>query len=275
MNIFDVMQSVDRRVIYVLLALVIAIPLLKPIPLPLTIAPETQQCFDFLNGLPDGGVLWIGGDYDSGSATELTPVGIAAAKLAFKKNMKIILYSMWNTGATQNHNWLKAVADEMGKQYGVDWVDIGWKAQASYVLRGMTDDIVTAAQGTDFEGNSLASLPLMQQVKALTPEYVDGILDLTTGSPGAATYLNYVIEPKGVPCTVAVTAVSSAQFMPNVRAGQYKGLTNGLSGAAEFEKLAGFPGKATAGIGAQAFSHALIILLIILGNIGYVVNRRG
>lgn len=275
MNFFDVLQSIDRRVIYILLALLIAIPLLKPIPLPLAISPETQQCYDFLNGLPDGGVLWVGGDYDSGSATELTPVGVAACRLAFKKNMKIILYSMWNTGAGQNHAWLEAVANEMGKVYGTDWVDLGWKAQAAYTLRGMTDDIATAAQGTDYKGTPLDSLPLMQQVKALTTEYVDGILDLTTGSPGGDTYLNYVIEPKGVPTTVAVTAVSSAQYMPRVRAGQYKGMTNGLAGAAEFEKLAGTPDEATAGIGAQAFAHALIILLIVLGNIGYVANRRG
>lgn len=275
MNFFDVLQSVDRRVIYILLALMIAVPLLKPVPLPLSIAPETQQAFDFVKGLPDGGVLWVGGDYDSGSATELTPVGKVVVSMAFEKNMKVILYSMWQTGQTQNHDWVAEIADAKGKVYGTDWVDIGWKAQANYALRGMTDDIATAALGVDYNNTPLTDLPLMQQVKALSPEYVSGVFDITTGTPGADTYLAFVIEPKKVPTALAVTAVSSAQYMPRVRSGQFKGMTNGLAGAAEFEKLAGMPGKATAGIGAQAFSHALIVLLIVLGNIGYVVNRRG
>lgn len=274
MNVFRVLQGIDRRLIYALLALTIIIPLVKPVPLPLAISPETQQMWDYVNALPNGGVIWIGGDYSAASATELTPPGQIVARLAFDKGMKIILYSMWQTGAVQNHGWLQAIAEEKGKVYGTDWVDLGWKPQSLMTLRGFTDDIVTAAGDADFNGAKLSGMPLIQTCKALRPEYVAGILDLSTGDPGATGYVSSVIEPVKMTMVVACTAVSAPGYMPYVRAGQFSGMSNGLSGAAELEKLAGTPGKATSGIGAQAFAHALVILLVVLGNIGYLAKRR-
>ncbi len=41
----------------------------------------------------------------------------------------------------------------------------------------------------------------------------------------------------------------------------------------KYEVLVGNPGSATAGMDAQSFSHALIILFIILGNLGYILTR--
>lgn len=274
MNVFGFLQGIDRRLIYALLALTIIIPLVKPVPLPMAISPETQDMWDYISGLPDGGVLWVGGDYSAASATELTPPGQICVRKAFEKGMKVILYSMWQTGAVQNHGWLKAIADEMGKQYGVDWVDLGWKPQSLMTLRGMTDDIITAAGDADFNGAKLADMPLIQTCKALKPEYVAGILDLSSGDPGATGYVSSVIEPVKLTMVVACTAVSSPGFMPYLRAGQFSGMSNGLSGAAELETLAKAPGKATSGIGAQAFAHALIILLVVAGNVGYLAKRR-
>jgi len=48
----------------------------------------------------------------------------------------------------------------------------------------------------------------------------------------------------------------------------------GMKGAAEYEVLIGHPGTATAGMDAQSFSHALIIVFIIVGNLGYIFTRK-
>lgn len=274
MNIFDRLQSIDKRILYVLLFFAIAFPLVNPVPLPMAIAPPTRAAYEWMKSLPDGGVLWVGGDYSASSIPELTPAGKAFVRMAFEKNMRVIHFTMWNTGANIMNAWLTDVAAEYNKQYGVDWVDIGYKPNATAILRHMTSNIIEAA-GTDFYGTPLADLPLMQEVLALSPEYVDGIVELSTGSPGSATYLTYVVEQKGIEMVVACTAVSAAGDMPYFLSGQFKGLLNGMAGAAELEKLSGHPDKASASLGAQSFAHALIILFIILGNIGYIVNRRG
>jgi hypothetical protein len=48
----------------------------------------------------------------------------------------------------------------------------------------------------------------------------------------------------------------------------------GLRGAAEYEALLGRRGVATAGMDAQSATHALIIVLILVGNVGYLASRR-
>jgi hypothetical protein len=56
--------------------------------------------------------------------------------------------------------------------------------------------------------------------------------------------------------------------------GQIKGAVIGLSGAAEYEVLAGVPGKATGAMDAQAMGHLLIVGLVLLGNIGFFFQKR-
>ena len=47
-----------------------------------------------------------------------------------------------------------------------------------------------------------------------------------------------------------------------------------MKGAAEYEILVDKPDMAVAGMAAQSFSHILIILFIIFGNIAYFADKR-
>jgi hypothetical protein len=59
-----------------------------------------------------------------------------------------------------------------------------------------------------------------------------------------------------------------------LRAHQIRGIIGGLQGASEYEALIGKPGSATLGMPAQSAAHGLIILLLVIGNLGYIVSRR-
>ncbi len=67
---------------------------------------------------------------------------------------------------------------------------------------------------------------------------------------------------------------------PFLQTGQLVGQLGGMKGGAEYEQLivdAGYyqkPGMASKAMSAIAYSHILIILLIVLGNIGYFVTRQ-
>ena len=50
MNFWTKMQGVDARIIYILMMVAIAIPLVKPIGLPMRIMPTTLQVFEFKIG---------------------------------------------------------------------------------------------------------------------------------------------------------------------------------------------------------------------------------
>jgi len=70
-----------------------------------------------------------------------------------------------------------------------------------------------------------------------------------------------------------MTAVAPGLY-PLLQTGQVNGLIGGLRGAAEYEKLVQFSGKATAGMDAQSATHFLIIVLIGLCNLFYVLTGR-
>ena len=57
-------------------------------------------------------------------------------------------------------------------------------------------------------------------------------------------------------------------------AGQIKGMLTGMKGAAEYEPLLDAKDFATRAAGSLSTSHLLIIVLIIIGNIGYISSRR-
>lgn len=271
---WDRLMSLDKRVIYLLVAIAIAVPLVKPLGLPLSTSTESETGFNAVDALKPGDVLWIGADYGPSSAPELDPMAIAIFRQALKKGVKVVIYAMWQDGVQMSKNWTEKVSKEVGAKEGVDWVNLGWKPNNPVTLRQMTDDLWGAAAGVDVNGTPLSQLPLMERVKKLDSSSVAFIFDLSTGSPGTADYLQYVSEPKKVPMSVGVTAVSAPGAMPYVKSGQYKGILSGMRGAAEYELLTKAPGSAIKGMDAQSLGHALIILLIIVGNVGYVLRKK-
>ena len=57
------------------------------------------------------------------------------------------------------------VLEEMGKEYGVDYVDAGFKPGGLAVILGMGRDIHKVYGNQDARGNALSALPMMRGVK--------------------------------------------------------------------------------------------------------------
>ena len=63
-------------------------------------------------------------------------------------------------------------------------------------------------------------------------------------------------------------------LFPFIQSGQMIGVLGGLSGAAEYEAILKYPGKATAGMSAQSIAHLIIVVFIVFGNVVYFLSRR-
>ncbi|MBC7238544.1 MAG: hypothetical protein H5T71_00375, partial [Chloroflexi bacterium] len=105
---------------------------------------------------------------------------------AFRKNLRIITYTMWQTQGTIGRNIIDKLLKEYKKEYGNDWVDLGFKPGGITNLRLMTSSLKEAAAGVDYQGKSLDEFPLTKEVKALDKPYVAFIIDFPAGTPGAA-----------------------------------------------------------------------------------------
>jgi len=48
----------------------------------------------------------------------------------------------------------------------------------------------------------------------------------------------------------------------------------GMTGAAEFERLTGKPGKAATYLLSQTFAHVVVMLFIVIGNVAFFRSRE-
>lgn len=268
------LSSLDVRWIYLIFLVALVIPLFKPLGLPMSISPEVRDFATTIDSLPPGSVVWIGADYSPGSAAENNPQLAAAFRHCMMKGAKVILLELWDQAPDIVRSVVDPIAKEMGKVYGVDYVNLGYKPGGGVAVLAMTRDIITASAGVDVSGRSLSEFPLMQQVTALQKNQVQLVISINTGSPGYADYLNYVTDPLGIPLLSCPTAGMLTGQMPFYRSKQIRGLLPGLAGAAQYEIWLKQPGNACRQMDAQSLGHVIILTFVALGNIGYFASRK-
>lgn len=266
--------SLDVRWIYLLFLVAVIIPMFKPMGLPMSITPEVRAFIDTMDSLSAGSVIWIGADYSPGSAAENNPQLAAAFRHAMEKDVKVIILSLWDQAPDLVQKVITPIAQSLGKEYGVDYVNLGFKPGQGVILRAFARDIATPSGGVDYAGTRLETMPLTQQVTALNAEQISAVISINTGSPGYGDYLNYITDPMGITFLSCPTAGMITGQMPFLRSKQIRGMLPGLAGAAQYEVDKKAPGLAAAQMDAQSLGHLVILLFVILGNLGYMSTRK-
>jgi len=267
-------SEINPRIIYLVMACALIIPVLQPIGLPIVVDEETTKpVFDWIENSKPGEIVFFDVSYGGGSNAELSPQLEAWFYHCMQKGLKAVGVAQWETGAMIAGDLLKRVAaaaeaDGYSAEYGVDWVFIGYK---SMIWREMREDLWKTCGNTDFYGNNFEDLPLMQKVRQWTAETSKAFIIFEAGSPGVGTYL---VNWADCDIYVGCVAVNVAGNQSILRSRQIKGLLAGLGGAAQYEKLLGRPGDATSLMDAQGLGHAVIIVLIVLGNISYILKKK-
>lgn len=266
--------ELDVRWIYLLFLVAVIVPMFKPMGLPMSITPEVKAFISTMDSLPSGSVVWIGADYSPGSAAENDPQLAAAFRHAMKKDVKVIILSLWDQAPDLVQKVITPIAESMNKQYGVDYVNLGYKPGGGVILRAFTRDIATPSGGVDYKGTRLETMPLMKKVTVLSAAQVSAVISINTGSPGYGDYLNYITDPLGIPFLSCPTAGMLTGQMPFLRSKQIRGMLPGLAGAAQYEIAMKQPGLAAVQMDAQSLGHLVILLFVALGNIGQIAARK-
>jgi hypothetical protein len=273
MKFVDFILNLDRRIIYAIVAVLVAFPLFKPIPLPIVPTPETHGVFDKIDALPAGSSILIAADFDPASKPELLPLLHAVLAQCFKKGVKPHLLTLWAAGPGLMQTAIEDEARRFDKVSGEDFVFLGFRYGTLAVILGM-DSNITSTFGTDFYGKRTASMPIYQDVHKISD--MKYILDIAAGAT-VEIWITYASQPERVPMGASVTAVSATQYYPYLQAEQLSGIVGGMKGSAEYEKLVdmeqvlGRIPDATRGMAAQSFVHVFIVLSIILANICYFI----
>jgi len=272
MNLFDRLKNIDRRIIFVLIALSVLIPILIPVRLRIRVSPPAQSLYDAIDQLPPGSNVLMAFDYGPSTMPEVYPMTLAILRHAFSKDLKVIAMALWPEGASIAQDAFRTVAeDEFHKEYGVDYINLGFKAGGLIVIQAMGTSI-PAIFPTDQAGRAVEEFPIMEQVENF--DDIEIIVDLSAGDPGIRSWVMIAQARYHKKVGAGCTAVSAPAFYPYLQTGQLVGLLGGLMGAAEYETLVKHPDSATRAMPSQALSHAVIIIFILIGNITFFVERR-
>lgn len=270
MSIWHALASIDRRIIFALVALAVLIPVMFPTPLPVSESPEARQLFSAVDSLPENSVVMLTFDVYPNALVETEPMARAALHHLFRKNIRVVTVTTIPLGGPSiAERVTRDLAAQYNKVYGTDFVNLGYKPNYVSVLKGMGTSIETIYP-TDNSGTPLSELPLMQRVKS----YADiQFIFVVTDNGIIDTWISLVHAQFGIPVGAGVTSVMAPKQYAYVGSGQMTGLLGGMKGAAEYEAMVGVADLATTGMGIQSLVHFLLIGLIVIGNVSFFVLR--
>lgn len=270
MAILEKLNNIDPRIIYLVIALAVIIPFLIPMSLPIYVSPSVQNVYDYIESIPEGGVVMIGINFSPSTKPELYPMCLAVLRQCYSRKLKVIGVTLYYSAAIMADEVMQTVAKEYGYEEHKDYTYLGYKQGARQMMLGMGEDISDPFP-SDYMGTPIEGIPMMDNIKNY--DDIDLVMDFGSGD-SPEWWVAYAGTRYHQTLAVGCTGVMASELYPYLKAQQLVGLVVGLKGAAEYEKLIGKPEKAYLGMKAQSIAHVAIILLVVLGNVVYFLSRR-
>lgn len=275
-GLFLRLQRLDRRVIYVALAVGVAVPLIVHAIMPLTVSPSTRMLYKAIERVPKEKMVIISVDWDAATRGENEPQTEAVMRHLMKRDIRFGIISFLNPWGPQFGQLVaERASKDLGKKYGVDWVNLGFITGGAIVLRSfvLCEDLVSFLRGRDAYGRPLRKMTVMRGIKDFSD--IAMVVEFTGGG-GLEDWIAYANALKGTPVGHGCTAVIAPRRYQFIDSGQLKGMLVGLVGAAEYRAMVDreLPKLLQRMVNSQSVAHALIIILILLGNAGYLAARR-
>jgi hypothetical protein len=276
MSFWKKLETVDVRIIYLILWIAIGLPLLTPFNLPLSISPDTVAYHKAIEALPAGAVVAFGMDVSpAGYGGELGPQARATAYHLFTKPVKIVFLSFWETGAPLIQDVWKNrfVADAMkNKKYGEDYVNLHWIPGTETGMASFAEDVWKTVPA-DYKGTKLTDLPMMAKIKSVND--ITMLIVIETGTPGGPEYLRqWYARNRNLKVLVGSLGVSVPANIAYLASGQYVSILRGGRGATEYQYLLKIVTPTDVqGSDAMTMSHVVVLVFLLLGNLGYMATK--
>ena len=274
-------QRIDRRVLYILLALVLSAPFLFSVPVPPTVvSPQTRSFYDTIEEIARDPVankklVILCCNYDSGTMAENETQAEAVMRHLMQHHLKFAIFDFaYPQGRELAQQFADSIEKKYNYQYGRDYVNWGYRPTGAIVplLKSAVRDVPGTLK-TDIHGSDLSSIPVMAGVK--TVEDIGLIVEVTP-SETLPTWLQFFQHTgkEAIPTLYCPTRVMAPQAFPFLKSGQIQGMLSGLNGTIEYEGLIHEQGFATRASASLSYSHLLIIAMIVLGNIGMFAGKH-
>ena len=278
------LQNLDRRWIFLLMGVSVAIPILLELQFPEKPSQLAQNVFDEVESLQPGDKVLMAWDFDPSTEGELGPMATAFARHCCEKKVKMYFLTLLPVGPQMVENTIDEVIrkDFPELVYGEDYVNLGFKSGYEGVIKVIVTDL-RGLYTTDARGTNIDQIPMCKDVENV--QEMDLIVNVSGSYPGTKEWVQYAVTPypDKIKMVAGCTGVQAPLLYPYIPE-QLRGLLGAIKGAAEYESLVVknylgeeveqkyLEGKRR--MGPQLVAHLLMIALIILGNWIYFAQRR-
>ncbi len=247
MNFFDKLQNLDRRYIYIVVALAIIIPFLIPFNQRTYTTEPVENIYQLIDSYAgtvneDGekefqekAILMVF-SHDAGTMPELFPMEISVLRHCFLRHVRVFTLCFTPVASPLMDYAITTVKEEFPNiKSGEDYINFGYKPAALYmpIVLGMGDNIAKAVE-TDAEGRNIENLDAMKNITNYNE--MNFIIEFSASTAGV-TWYTFARARFGAKVGAGITAVMAADQYPYIQSGQLVGILGGLKGAAEYEEL--------------------------------------
>lgn len=281
------LSELDPRIIYLLIALALAVPLISGKTLPPAQLKSADDVFETIDRLkPEPGkIVIISLDWGPGTTAENEPQSWVVMEHLFRKRIPFALISLYNlAGPTLQELPLKVVkqleAENPGEHwvYGKDWVNLGFRQGSSLAVQSMgrAENWQETIQ-TDATGMSLKDLPAMAEIKNV--HQVQLLVQISSLVGVFNSWLQFFRAADYTPPFVhGCTSISIPDAYLYYSSKQIEGFFEGIAGAAWYDSLLSkiYPKRKSVGQEVNtglAFAQLIILALIVLGNLAALWER--
>lgn len=308
-NLGQRLQALPKPIIYLVLIVICTIPQFFNIPIPNQPDDSSVKFYSSLMSLPEGSRVLVASDWTGSTRGESKGQFIALLKILMERKIKFAMYSTADPQAPQaaidtirQVNAQRKLEGKPEYQRWTDWVNVGFFADSEAATNGIANDIrATFSPKKDTPPGGSAETVLRSPV-------MDGVqsvrdfksLIVITGSKTS----NITVERVSgkTPLAFMVTGVMGPESRVFFQSNQIVGLAVGLKGVFDMEQLVKYgvnnpgphelksnaadgpippvlpddpPGQGTKFYPTLHFALALMIFMVVLGNVGMVLARRG
>src|SRR5687768_11921098 len=92
----DWLTQLDRRWLFLAMAIAIVVPLLNPVSMPFQVSPQVRAVYDEIETIEPGQVVLMSIDYDPAAQPELEPFTRAALRHLLRRGARIVFVTLWD-----------------------------------------------------------------------------------------------------------------------------------------------------------------------------------
>lgn len=262
-NLAHKLQNIDIRVLQLGLLVVMVSALFRPVGLPIPITRNVRSAYETIDSLPAESIVVFACSSNPATMAEHSAMTKAMLQHFVAKDVRLVIFPSGPQAPPIVSQWAEYVQD-LGYKKGTDFITLPFHA-------GEEKHYAAIADGFKSTYAEQPSSPLWDDITDISD--IDLWLDITGGSC-VQWAMAHIGGPKHIPIIAGVNTNQVVTLEQYFASNQLAGLIGGLGGGAQYEHLGGMLGEGAAGMDGQALGYMWMILLIVLGNVGYLCSKK-